>query len=367
MDVVYPNRIWKRIKFYLVFFCLSLSVACQWGDQVHIQQVDFEDEKAVGVTFSTAMDVEKIRLFIGEESQTSVIGVIVSENDKHSFTPVIPFMPGQTYTLRKNNTEVLASFTIPEKKRVEAAELLAIYPKLDTVPENLLKMYFEFAQPMQEVGNALDFITVVNETDGLEEQPFLALESELWNKERTLLTLWLDPGRIKTDLVPNKERGLPIRTGKTYSVTIDQNWKSRRGVPLKQGYSKTFHVSKRDDQKPDLKNWQLHMEQSDPSRSLNIDFGEPMDAFLALETIQCFDKENKPIEGQLELLANQRNLRFTPDSIWPGPEIEIRAQSRLEDLAGNNLGRRFDRPISEGEIRDTDSSKILILTFKIGE
>ena len=189
------NNTPKEIKFYLVFFCLTLILACGRGDEVHIEQVDFENERAVGVTFTTEMDVEKVRVFVGEESQTSVIGVIVSVKGKHSFTPVVPFTPGQTYTLRKMDTVVMASFTIPERMPTEAVELLAVYPRLDTVPENLLKMYFKFAQPMQEVGNALDFITVTNETDREETQPFLRLESELWNKERTLLTLWLDPGR----------------------------------------------------------------------------------------------------------------------------------------------------------------------------
>lgn len=336
----------KEIKFSLVFFCLAWAGACERGDAVHIEQVDYENEKAIGVTFSTAMDVEKLRVFVGAESQTSVIGLIVSEKNKHSFTPVIPFTHGQEYTLRKSDTIILASFRIPKRERSEAA-VLAIHPKTDTVPENLLKMYLEFAQPMQEVGNALDFINVTNDTDGVETQPFLRLESELWNKEHTLLTLWLDPGRIKTDLIPNKESGLPLNAGSEYTLTIDPKWKSASGSSLMKRYSKKFYVGGRDDKMPNSTEWQLRIEDKDSAKSLHIDFGEPMDAFLASETIRIYDLNGTQIKGRISLLENESVVRFVPDDEWSTPKIEVRIESQLEDLAGNNLNRLFDTNVKK--------------------
>ncbi len=351
----------------MVFFCLTLFVACWRGDRVAIEQIDYENEKAVGVTFSTNMDVEKLRVFIGEESQTSVIGVIVGAEGKHHFAPVIPFTEGQTYTLRKNNTEVLASFTIPKKEKKGTAVLLAIHPNLDTVPENLLKMYLEFAQPMQEVHNALDFISVANETDSMAIEPFLRLESELWNKERTVLTLWLDPGRIKTDLIPNREKGLPLKAGKKYTITIDNAWKSIEGIALKKAYTKKFFVGPRDDKKPDMDKWQIEMEQGESAKGLHVNFGEPMDAFLAKETIRIYDQKNIPVKGQFSLIEKASILRFEPDTEWQPSEIELRVESRLEDLAGNNLERRFDTPMLGGKFSETDTVKIRTLKFKILE
>lgn len=347
MDVNYLHSIPKEIKLCLVFFCLALVLACGRSDLVQVEQVDYDNEKAVGVTFNTEMDVENIRVFVGEESQTSVIGVVVSVKDKHQFTPVIPFTRGQTYTLRKLDTVVLATFAIPERVKGESAALLAIHPKVDTVPENLLKMYFEFDQPMQEVGNALDFITVTNETDGLTTAPFLKLESELWNKERTLLTLWLDPGRIKTDLIPNKERGLPLTAGKKYSIHIDNNWKSSRGMPLKQQYTKTFYVGPRDNLKPNVDEWQLRIRGNGDNKVLHIDFGEPMDAFLAKETMRVQDSKGAEVRGDFQLENNASVLVFVPTKQWSSGNYELLIQSRLEDLAGNNLNRLFDTDLGK--------------------
>lgn len=365
MDVNPDHKVHKEIKFSLVFFCLTMMATCWRGDIVQIEQVEYANEKPVGVTFETRMDVENLRVFVGNESQTSVIGVIVSEKDKHHFTPVVPFTPGQTYTIRKMDTVVLASFTIARTANGQKAELLAIHPKLDTVPENLLKMYFEFAQPMQPAGNALDFISVINETDGTKTAPFLRLESELWNKERTLLTLWLDPGRIKTDLIPNREKGLPLTIGKKYSIHIDSSWKSIDGLPLKQRYIKKIHVGPRDDTKPNTDRWRLVLQDEDSVQGLHIDFGEPMDAFLAKETIRIYDLNDAQIKGKFSLSENESILRFVPDTQFQIPEIEIRIESRLEDLAGNNLNRLFDTPISTKVSQNNDSKEVHTIRLRL--
>ena len=65
---------------------------------------------------------------------------------------------------------------------------------------------------MQE-GQALENITVIKNGKDTIPSIFLDLQPELWNKERTILTLWLDPGRIKRDLQPNKKLGLPLELG----------------------------------------------------------------------------------------------------------------------------------------------------------
>lgn len=356
----------KKIKVDLVFFCVLVGMSCGREGAVTIEQVDYEETKAVGVTFDTAMDVEQLRVFVGEESQTSVIGVIVSDGDRHRFTPVVPFSPGQRYTLRQKDTLVLASFSIPERQGNHPAEVLAIYPQVDTVPENLLKIYLEFAQPMQRLGNALDFVTVTNETDGEIVQPFLRLESELWNAEGTLLTLWLDPGRIKTDLIPNREQGLPLEVGNTYRLDIDSQWKSEGGVALQQRYFKRWVVGPQDDQQPKLNNWQLEIKKGNGQEPLNIDFGEPMDAFLGVETLRFYDDAGR-VNGQLEWVQQQQQLRFTPERAWQGPEVEIRVESRLEDLAGNNLERLFDRPMAGEAMVEQDTTKIRMLKVRLEE
>jgi hypothetical protein len=77
------------------------------------------------------------------------------------------------------------------------------------------------------------FIKLVkNGTDTLHDA-FLDLQPELWNEDRTVITLWLDPGRIKRDLQPNLKLGAPLQQSEKYrslfqsngKIPMDANWK----------------------------------------------------------------------------------------------------------------------------------------------
>ena len=238
MDVIRPIKSLKKIKFSLVFFCATLALQC--GRKVVVEDlgVRYKNGKAIALSFKWDQDPSGIQVFVNGESETPVLGETTVADGWCSFKPVVHFLPGQAYELRKHDA-LLASFTIEKGDLSAAPELLAIYPTRDTVPENLLKIYLQFSQPMQEVGQVLDFITVRDETAAKDVSVFLKLESELWNRNHDRLTLWLDPGRIKTDLIPNREQGLPLQEGHSYTIHISDQWKNADGIALSQDYKKT--------------------------------------------------------------------------------------------------------------------------------
>ncbi len=195
---------------------------------------------------------------------------------------------------------------------------------------------------MQHVGNALDFITVYNTTEEKEESIFLALETELWNRQHDRLTLWLDPGRIKTDLIPNRERGLPIKKGNAYTITVDKKWKTATGKELTETYQKQWRVTAPDTLKPDVEKWKVDAPSSNSVTAMSIHFNEPLDHVLAQESIGINGSNGKPMPGAWDLNKWGTTLHFTPLSSWKKGKYEIVVNSKLEDLAGNNLNRLFD-------------------------
>ena len=227
-----------------------------------------------------------------------------------------------------------------------------IYPSQDIVPMNILKMYLEFSVPMGYVGNPLDFIYVYDKTEDKEVSPFLELEAELWNKNRTQLTLWFDPGRIKTDLIPNQERGLPLKQKHDYEITIDSSWKSAKGAPLKQSYSKTIHVIGKDIERPNPMNWNIEVPSKASKSPLLINFNETLDPILVLESIKIV-REDIAIEGQFELVNQGKGILFTPTQSWEANNYQILINPILEDLAGNNLKNLFDSNLNDEDLRDT--------------
>ncbi|MEM9680538.1 MAG: hypothetical protein AAF901_09465, partial [Bacteroidota bacterium] len=291
-------------------------------------------------------------------NDTPILGIISQNGFKYSFQPVVPFSPGHTY-LVYNNAELVDTFTIKMNEDIVLPELIAIYPTSDTVPENLLKMYFEFSKPMQKVGNALEYITVVDDTSGEEVDVFLELSTELWNKEHTRLTLWLDPGRIKTDLIPNKKLGLPILNGHSYRLTISPEWKDHEGNPLVTSYEKQFSVTDRDSKQPEVNTWTI---EATPDQ-LKIHFHESMDAILAKETFSIHRRNGKTISGEFKLTQNEQGLHFYPEQPFLPGEYRFKVASKLEDLAGNNLNHLFDQDLKKEDDRDTSEFKTRSFTI----
>ncbi len=324
----------------MVFFCFLLIVSCQKTVDAIVVSVNYKNDKAVSISFISDISSNDFSVHL-KDNKTAVLGDFSLDKGAHTFTPIIPFSGGQEYQLNHLD-KTMASFIAENNTITEIPELAAIYPTTDTVPENMLKMYFVFSKPMQEVGKSLDFIKVFNKITNKEVEVFLELETELWNREHTILTLWLDPGRIKTDLIPNKEKGLPILESNEYIITIDNNWKDAGGNTLKQEYSKNLYVIKRDAKNPSVNDWEITIPKKETTNPLIIDFKESLDAILAQETIQIYNAENELVLGELRLKNNEQILEFESIGNWHKGNYFIIVESRLEDLAGNNLNHLFD-------------------------
>jgi len=243
--------------------------------------------------------------------------------------------------------------------------LEAIYPTTDKVPENLLKIYLVFSQPMAEVGNALDHIKVKNITTNKEVKVFLDLQTELWNKAHTQLTLWLDPGRIKTGLIPNQQKGLPILKGNDYEIYIDKNWKAANGMSLDKSYIKRLVVGDRDIEKPDYNSWNLVLPKNNTMKPLIIELNEALDAILLRESFTILNNSGAVVMGNYHINEDENKLVFTPSSNWTSGIYTIEITSKLEDLAGNNLNRLFDEAVSSKNEADESFETVKKRTFAL--
>jgi hypothetical protein len=238
--------------------------------------------------------------------------------------------------------EMIGSVSIPLLANAKKTVLTNIFPGVDTVPENLLKIYLQFSAPMRE-GESLQHIHLLNENKDTLQDVFLDLQPELWNKERTALTVWLDPGRIKRDLIPNRKMGNPLRKGNWYTLTISPEWKDVRGFSLEKRIEKKFFVGERDGLSPELSSWDIQIPKAGTVQPLQISFGESLDYFLLGETISIVNDKNEIIPGELKTSDKERMIAFTPQQSWKQGSYRIQVRAILEDLAGNNLNRPFDR------------------------
>jgi hypothetical protein len=179
--------------------------------------------------------------------------------------------------------------------------------------------------------------------------PFLELDQELWDATGKRLTLFLDPGRIKRGLKPREEVGPILVEGKRYTLVIDRAWKDAGGNPLKETFRKTFLVLAPDDATPDPKTWKLQAPAAASRAPLVVRFPESLDHALLHRMLWIEDDRGRRVDGSLTVSDNETRFCFTPRQPWVAGTYHLVANKRLEDLAGNSIGRPFEvdavRPI----------------------
>lgn len=332
------------LVFYFIF------TGCTGSKDPDSVSIQWEGVKAVAIIVpqkllsSVSKDSvnELLRIHLAK-SDLSVIGDYSFDNDKVIFKPIIAFTRGLKYKVYVRN-ELIDEITIPAINSANTPEILAVYPTLDTLPENLLKFYILFSKPMQE-GEELKHINLIK--NGRDTLSSVFLDLELWNTERTMLTLWLDPGRIKRDLQPNKLLGPPLIKGAHYQLVIDKDWQDAEGILLKENFAKNFFTSSRDSVSPDEKKWTINIPKAGTKEQLVIKFNEPLDHVLAERTMSVIDANGTDVKGTLEVSDQGDIGYFFPESEWKRGEHALQIESRLEDLAGNNLDRLFDIDLNQ--------------------
>lgn len=336
----------------LIFFIILLQ-SCGTKNQADKILVIWKDQKAIGISFpikfiegifpDSVSRFSEVRL-LSKNKSSAILGDFTVSDQTVLFTPLIPFTHGLSYEILVKGKQ-MHTFQIPKNKSSNATALLAIFPSADTLPENLLKVYLHFSQSMRE-GQSNKYVTLLKNKSDTVKGAFLDLQPELWNPDRTILTLWLDPGRIKRDLIPNKLLGTPLKKNGSYQIVVSKNWTDASGNALDKSFIKTFTTTNRDSLSPYPNHWKISSPQNGTSEALKIDFQEPLDHSLLLETLSVKNQKGETISGKWQTLDNEKACIFSPDQQWVSGNYVIRIATKLEDLAGNNLNRPFDRDIT---------------------
>lgn len=334
-----------------MFFVLVLLHACK--AEPRGIAIKWKDNKAVAVEIPTVLlkktaanagaDVLSITA-AGDKNKTPILGVFTRSADLVSFEPVIPFSRGMVYEIR-TPSEKLMQFDIPFETGT-GPFVSAVYPQADTVPENVLKIYIAFNSPMSE-GRSAKYVSLVKNGKDTLQDVFLDLQPELWNEDRTVLTLWLDPGRIKRDLQPNLKLGAPLHEQEKYTLIIARQWKDAQGRELNNGYTRSFVTTTRDEQTPDPNRWTFDVPAGGSAKPLVVDFKEQLDHFLLLEALTVMDAAGKKVSGSFNVNSDDRSGSFKPQQPWTPGKYQLVIDSKLEDLCGNNLNRPFDRDVTK--------------------
>ncbi len=310
---------------------------------------------------------EDLQVFLYSQDPDNVarpiIGQQIVEANKIYFRPLIPFNTKLTYQARYRQ---LPPFTFqPEQEKNYVPTVLTnIYPSIKELPENILKMYLYFSAPMSD-GDAYQYLQLTDENGEIIGSPFLELKPLLWNEDRTRLTLWFDPGRVKRDLLRHQKLGVVLEKGNTYTLSIAKNWKDSNGYALANDFTKKIKVVDADRIIPNPKNWEVIVPKVGTDDPLIIHFKESMDHALATNSLSIQTKSGEMVKGEIVLQKDDTAWQFRPSESWKVSAYQIQIKAVLEDLAGNNLNRLFDRNIEKEKVQKEQLS-YYYLDFQIG-
>jgi hypothetical protein len=274
--------------------------------------------------------------------------------DEVQFFPHFPFERGMKYRFSfdpRSIGEMLTAepfefeFLIPsEQEEYPLTEVRHIFPSSDCLPENLLRFYVCFSNPMQR-GLALEQVSLLDSdaqpvADALYRPPL-----ELWDRSMQQLTVLLDPGRLKRRVGPNVALGPPLKVGQRYTLEVASGMTDMYGRLLHMPLRKHFIAADPVREHISIDTWTILPPAKGSREALALFFPAPLDWALLFHTITIRSTDGSIIEGQVGVDQSETLWRFIPASPWSEGEYHIRVGSSLEDVCGNTITGAFDRSL----------------------
>lgn len=289
-----------------------------------------------------------LQVFVGSaagccDTRTPVAGRYVHAGSVLSFTPAFGFSAGLDYVarMRQADSDALVAFRLSTDLAQAQAAVTKVFPSGQTLPENILRFYIHFTVPMRP-GVAFDYITLRDASWRADDAAFMRFKQELWNADRTRLTVLMDPGRIKRNVATNVELGPALRKGRTYTLSVEGGWPSADGTSVLSGFSKRFEVGEPLRDLPDVRHWLVAPPCQGGRDRLTVSFDRPFDRHLLDKDIHVTAGDRQRIDGSVEISDGERIWSFTPTQTWSHRNIQIVVHPDLEDVAANNFRDLLD-------------------------
>ena len=295
------------------------------------------------------------------------------------FTPRFPFDAGQRYEVVFDPSTLpsarggsaptppralRATVEVPAPDRAASTRVVAVYPTGPEVPENHLRLYVVFSAPMG-LGGGGAHVRLLDEHGQPVADPFLPLDVDLWNADRTRYTVLYDPGRVKRGIRPNAELGRPLAAERSYSLVIDAEWRDAAGQPLVAPFRREFRVGPARERALEPADWRLDLPTPGTRDPLAVRFPVPLDYGLLQRALHVADDSGRRLAGEIGVEQGETRWTFTPRAPWPPGEHRLVAAPTLEDVAGNRIGRAFE--VDAAEARGPERARGAVVPFRIGD
>jgi hypothetical protein len=286
------------------------------------------------------------------------------------FSPSFPFDAGRDYEVRFDPSKVsragltaraaTATISIPDSGRSPSTRVSAVYPGSDLIPENLLRMYVVFSKPMGQQGGR-DHIMFFDDSGREVPDVVVPLDTDLWNAERTRYTVNLDPGRVKREILPNREMGRALHDGAGLTLVVKRDWPDRHGNPLVTEYRRRYRIGPPEDRPLSTAQWHITAPAAGSRDLLTVTFSTPLDYGLLQRSLSV-RRGDSNIPGYGQVGPGEIRWEFVPREEWQRGPYMLKVDPILEDVAGNRIGRAFE-VLSRGDAVPAESAVPVLVPF----
>ncbi len=287
-------------------------------------------------------DPARLRLqAVTVESGRGMLVVLTRDDDALRITPQFPLRPGAQYALRLDLPDVAGfngEFAVPQPDAA-APRVTDFAPSQAVIPANVLRLYLTFSEPMA-AGQATGAIQLYREDGSLVPSPFLNLQTELWDRAQTRLTLIFDPGRIKQGVGPNIAAGAPLWPGESYRLVVSGYMNSAAGMALGADHVSAFRVGPANRHALTPENWDILLPAERTFSALTIRFDRIMDDGAVRRLLRILGQEGQPLRGRVA--SDGQTWSFTPEAQWQPGLYRLMVDAALEDVSGNTTRAAFD-------------------------
>ncbi|MEM6295479.1 MAG: hypothetical protein AAGA54_29665 [Myxococcota bacterium] len=302
--------------------------------------------------YTLAADGRPGHVRLGSESslRVSVEGASVAMAGKMqgdgAFVPSFPLTPGVRYEVR--GARCSDTIEVPPSVGEAQPEVVAVYPRSEALPENILRFYVYFSEPMAE-GGFLEHVRLEHVGSGQDlTGVFFDNVHELWSRDRRRITLLVDPGRVKTGLVAHQKLGRAFSAGETYRLTILDTWTSIGGRRLEGAYTAEFTATREDRASVLPSSWSLQEGRDAARPSLAADFGDVVDHVSVHRLLTVHTARGHRVPGRWSIEAGDTSATWVARDEASPEALCLGVDPRFEDAAGNNLEAALDAPGQTG-------------------
>lgn len=280
----------------------------------------------------------------GKESETALLGDYSVKKDTLLFRPRFEMGAGLSFRIRyscgRDTLKGLYETPLLPESLLKKVMIREIYPRMDTIPENILAFSIEFSAPMPGNEWAYRYIQLYNDRKEPVQQPWY--HKTRWINDRTMV-LTLHPGRIKKGISYFAYLGPVFESGRKYTLEISPEVAPPYSGMTVQPFVKDFMVTGPVTGRARVLKRRLRLPKKNSSKSLDIVFDRSMDFYSVSKGISVQNyTDGKEVAGTFRPGATDRQWSFIPEKPWTGTRYSIFFSKNLTDICGNSLNRSFE-------------------------